>query len=522
MSLGLMLEAAAGRYGEKIALVSGERRLSYADLDKASNRVANALLKIGLNKGDRVAMLLPNSLEFVITYFGIIRAGAIAVPLDTNCKVAEYTSLIGDFLPKVLIGESLTLEPLAPVLSWFKSIEHVVDIDSRSNGQFLSYGEIMADSPAQRVEIEPEPDDIALITYTSGPSFSPRGAALTHQSLMTSAVVSADGFGQTGRDVMMLFALPLYHQFGLVAAMLASVYEGSTLVMVPGTGLSLGSFLAAIEREKGTMYLGIPYIYALLIDMAEKEGISNDLSSMRLWCSAGAPLPLDVARRFRRHYNYVLLDAWGLSETVCHITCAPVSGTRKPGSVGKVLHGWEVKVVDDNGRCLPPNRTGELVIRGPMMTRYYGNPEATAEIMRGGWLYSGDIGRVDEDGYVFITGRKKEMLIIKGQNVYPGDIEVVLSAHPKVAEVAALGIPDRLRGEVVGAVVSLKKGEVATEQELRRFCLERIASFKVPKQVMFLDSLPRTAAGKIDKESIRDRLSIPPIFSEEAISTVEG
>ena len=234
--------------------------------------------------------------------------------------------------------------------------------------------------------------------------------------------------------------------------------------------------------------------------------------------SAGAPLPIDTIKRCKQHYGFDILDCWGLTEAVCHVTCPPIDGSGKPGSVGKALPGWEVEVVDDNGRELPPNQAGEIIVRGPIMKGYYHNPQATAEIVKGGWLYTGDIGRVDEDGYLFITGRKKETIIVKGQNIHPSDIESVLYTHPKVAEAVVIGIPDELRGEVVGAVIALKEGEVATEQEIKKFCLERIASYRVPKQVIFLDSLPRTAAGKIDKGNIRDYLSIPSPFQGVVIS----
>lgn len=510
-----MLEETAGRYGGKTAIISGDHRLSYTALNEASNKVANALIELGVNKGDRVAMLQSNSPEFVVTYFGIVKTGAVAVPLDTNCKVAELIPPLSDSLPKVLVADSTNLEPLAPVLSRLKSIKHVIDVGAEHDSRFLSYRRIMATGSAQRLEVELEPEDVAHIAYTSGPSFHPKGAVLSHHCLLAEAAISAGGFHQTDKDTVMLFALPLYHAFGLVAVLLASVSKGSTVVMVPGTGLSISSFMAAIEKERGTMFLGVPYIFALLVDIAEKEGIKSDLSSIRLWCSAGAPLLVDVARRFKQHYGQDIVDAWGLTEAVCHVTCLPVNGSGKLGSIGKVLPGWEVKVVGDDGRELSPNQAGEMLIRGPLMKGYYNNPQATAEIIKDDWLYSGDIGKVDEDGYLFITGRKKDLIIIKGQNVCPGDIECVLSEHPKVAEAAVLGIPDTLRGEVVGAVVSLKRGETATEQEIRRFCLERMANYKVPKQVIFLDSLPRTAAGSIDKQSIRNRLSIPSIFSRD-------
>ena len=269
MSLKLMLEA-AGQYGGKTAIVSGDYRLSYSDLEQASNKVANALIEMGVNKGDRIAMLLSNSPEFVITYFGIVKTGAIAVPLDTKYHIDELVSLFDDCLPKILVTEGPTLETLVPVLPRFRSIRHVVDLSSKYEGRFPSYREIMATGSARRNEAGPEPDDIALIAYTSGPSFRPRGVMLSHQCLVTEAVISGDGFQQTDEDIMMLFALPLHHMFGLVAVLLASVYKGSTVVIVPGTGLSISSFMAAIEREKGTMFLGVPYMFALAVDIAEK------------------------------------------------------------------------------------------------------------------------------------------------------------------------------------------------------------------------------------------------------------
>jgi long-chain acyl-CoA synthetase len=518
MTLKLMLEGVAGRYGKKTAIVSDDFRLSYTDLDETSNKVANALIKLGVKKGDRIAMLLSNSLEFVVIYFGIVKMGAIPVPLDPRYRVGELASLFNDCLPKVLVAESSVLEPLVPALSGFKSIKHVIELGSKYKGRFPGYQEIIVVSSARRIDSEPASEDIALLLYTSASSFHPRGVMLSHRSLVMEAVMSAEGYQQTDKDIMMLFALPVYHVFGLVAVLLASINKASTVVIVPGSGLSINSFLAVIERERGTMWLGVPYIFALAVDMAEKEGIKNDLSSLRLCASAGAPLSVDIIRRFKQHYGFTLMDCWGLTEAVCHVTCSPIDGSEKLGSVGKALSEWEVRIVDGNGWELPPNQSGEVVVRGPIMKGYYNNPQATAEVIKDGWLYTGDIGMVNEKGNLFLTGRKKETIIVKGQNVLPIGIEEVLSMHPKVAEAAVIGIPDELRGEVVGAVVVLKKGEIATEQEIKRVCLENLASYKVPKQIIFMDSLPRTASGKIDKAGIRERLSIPPLFPEVAIS----
>ncbi|MFC1940644.1 class I adenylate-forming enzyme family protein [Chloroflexota bacterium] len=516
MSLKRMLEDVAARYGGKTAIILGDRRLSFAELDEASNRMANALIKMGVNKGDRVAILLPNSPEFAVTYFGIAKIGAIAALLDTNYKFDELASVFNDCLPEVLVTESPALEPLIPVLPRFQSIEHIIDLSPKYAGKFISYQEIMASSPAQRVNVEPGPEDIAHIGYTSGPSFYPRGIMLSHGQLVREANISGDGFQQTDNEMMILFALPLHHMFGFVAALLASLFKGSTVVIVPGTGLSIGSLMATIESVKGTMFLGVPYIFALMIDMAEREGIKNDLSSLRLCISAGAPLPIDTIQRFKRYFGFDIIDVWGLSEATCHVTCPSLNGTGKIGSAGKALPGWEVKIVDDKGRESPPGQAGEIIVRGLVMKGYYNNPQATAETIRDGWLYTGDIGKLDEEGNLFITGRKKDTIIVKGQNIYPGDIESVLSTHPEVVEAAVIGIPDALRGEIVGAAIRLKEGAAATEQEIKRFCLERIASYKAPKQVMFLDSLPRTATGQIDREGLRKRLLIPPVFPETA------
>ena len=321
-----------------------------------------------------------------------------------------------------------------------------------------------------------------------------------------------DGFQQTDKDVVMLYALPMYHVFGLVAVLLASLAKGSTVVIVPGTGLSISSFMAAIEREKGTVFFGVPYIFALAVDMAEKEGIKSDLSSLRVCSSSGDFLPASLSKRFRELYGFEILDCFALTEAVCHVTCPPLNGSGTPGSVGKALPGWEIKIVDDGGQEVAAMQAGEIVLRGPFMAGYYANPEATAETLKSGWLHTGDIGKMDEAGNLFIIGRKKDIIIVKGQNIHPGDVEAVLYQHPDVAEAAVIGIPDEMRGEVVGAVVSLKAGATATESDIKRLCLERLASYKVPKQLFFLASLPRSAAGNIDKGSIRRQLSLPSMF----------
>lgn len=510
-----MLEGVAARYGEKAAIILGDTRLSYSDLDKASNRVANTLKRLGVNRGDRVALLLTNSPELAVTYFGTVKLGAIGVPLDPKYKVAELASIFVDSLPKILVADSTTLESLAPYLSRFGSIEDIIEVGNEYKGQSLKYEEILASESSETLDVNISPGDIAWIGYTSGPSFDPRGVMLSHHSLLAEAIMSAEGYQQTDKDIMMLYALPMFHVYGMVASFLASIYRGSTVIMVPGTGLSIGSFMEAIEREKGTMFLGVPFIFSLAVQMAEKEGIKNDLSSLRLCASAGAVLPVEVKKRFKELYGFEILDCWGLTEAVCHLTCPPLNGHINIASVGKALSGWKLKVVDDEGRALPPNQSGEIIVSGPIMKGYYNNLRATGEVIKDGWLYTGDIGRFDNEGNLYITGRKKDTIIVKGQNINPGDIEGVLRGHPAVAEAIVIGIPDKLRGEIVGAIVSLKEGRTATEQELRQLCIEQLISYKVPKQIVFVDAMARTPDGRIDKNAVRAGLSIPPVFQEE-------
>jgi len=516
VSLGRMVGVVARRYGQKTALISNQRRLSYADLNEASNRLASALLKLGVGKGDRVAMLLGNSPEFAISFFGIIKTGAVAVLLDPKYKLGELTSLLAHSQPKVLLTESLTLEPLIPALPRFKCIQQVIDLSGQPKGQFLSYDELLASGSAAKTKSEPGPDDLAIIAYTSGPSFDPHGIMLTHQNIVTETEISAEGFALTDKDIVPLFALPLHHAVGLTIVVLTTIYHGGTIVMLPG--LSLPTLLGTLEKERATLLIGVPFIFALLVRHAEEEGIKYDLSSLRLCGSGGSPLPVEVSQRFKQLYGRHIAQFWGLTETTAHITCQAVDGSGVLGSIGKPLRGCEVKVVDDEGRALLPSQTGELICRGPLMKGYYHNPKATADVIKGGWLYTGDIGKIDSEGNIFITGRKKDIIIVKGQNISPSDIELVLSRHPKVAEVAALGIPDEAGGEVVGVSICLKAGTTATESEIKHFCLERLANYKVPKRVFFVDSMPKTNTGKIDKETLREFLSIPPIFPKVAVS----
>jgi len=489
MNLKLMLDEAVKRYGKKTAVAMGDSRLSYVKLDEASNKMANALIEMGVGRGDRVAMLLPNSPEFVTTYLGVVKIGAIAVPLDTKYKLAELASLFDDSQPRVLVAESPLLKPIAGSLPDFKSVTHVIEVGAEGEGQLLSYEQIMATGSAEPVAVEVDPEDIAHIAYTSGPSFNPRGVMMSHQALVREAAISGDGFRQTDKDIVVLFALPMHHAFGLVVVLLTAITKGSTVVILPG--LSISNLMEAIEKEKATIFMAVPFVHTLIVNAIEAEGIKRKLGSIRLWGTAGAAMPANISQKISHYLGFSAVDFWGMTESAAHVTCQSPEGGGKPGSVGKALPGWELKIVDDYGRELPPNQPGEIIVRGPMMKGYYNNPKATAGVIKSGWLYTGDIGRVDEEGWLFLSaGRKKDVIIAKGQNIYPSDIEKVLAGHPKVAEVGVVGIRDEVRGETPRAIIRLKPGEVATEQEIKKFCLERLANYKVPREIVFTNSLP--------------------------------
>jgi len=495
MNLKQILEQTAKQYGGKTAIVYGGDRLSYAELDEASNKIANALIGRGVEKGDRVAIVLPDVPEFVITFFGVVKAGGVAVRLNPKASIHELVSFFDDCEPKVLLADSSVIETLHPILPRLKYIKHIIDLSS--------YRQIIATTSAQRVEVEPEPGDIVDIAYTSGTTGRPKGIVLSHQTLMTAITVAANGLEQRDKDIVMHFALPFYHMFALLLVLLVPIYKGSTIVIVPG--LSISDLFKAIEKERGTIFHGVPSIYSLAINMVEGGEIKNDLSSLRLCLSAGAPLPVESMKRFKKYYGLAFVQAYGATEAPTTYSLSPLDGTSKLGSVGKLRPELEVKIVDENNKQLPPNQPGEIVLKGCVMNGYHNSPEATAEVVKDGWFYTGDIGRVD-DGYLFILGRKKDMIIVGGHNVYPVDIEDVLYQYPKVTEAAVVGIPDKLRGEAIRAVVSLKDGQVATEREIKQFCREHLTDYKVPREVVFVDSLPKTATGKIDKKPLRDSL----------------
>jgi long-chain acyl-CoA synthetase len=490
MDLRQILEGAAGRSPGRTAIIYEGRRITFAELEAEACRVAGGLVKLGVKKGDRVAMIQSSNPQFVTTFFGIMQAGGIAVPLDARYVADELASLFDDCRPKVLFVEDPPLESLKPAMPRYVSLTHIVNFAGMTGGRYIPYKELLTAGPTPGVSNDP--DDAAVISYTGGPTLRPHGVVLSHRSIGTEAVNSAAVFRQTEDDVLLQFALPFYHQFGLTAVLLASIHKGSAIATVPGTGRSIHSFMQAVEREKGTMYMGVPYIYSLMINVARREGIKHDLSSLRLCISGGAPLEPVVIDLFRQHYGFKILDIYGQTESVSQITVSPIDGTGPVGSSGKPMPCWEIKIFDENDNELPPDQEGEIVARGPVMTGFYNRPAATARALRNGWLHTGDIGRLDRDGFLFITARQRRMLILKGQNIFPEDIEAVLVSHPAIAAAKVLGVSDIIRGETVKALVRLEPGKTASEAEIRQYCQGRMADYKLPRDIEFVKVMPES------------------------------
>jgi long-chain acyl-CoA synthetase len=490
MNLDVILENAAEKFKDKTAIIIGERHVSFTSLEKDANIVAQALIKMGVKSGDRVAMIQGSNPEFAAVFFGVMKAGGVAVPLDSRYVADELCILFNDCRPRVLFIEDPPLESLLPSLKRFKSIEHIITVDTKYDRQFDSYQQILTGNSPSPVKVATRPEDIAIISYTGGPTQKPHGVALSHQSIYTEVVNSAETVRQTEKDVMIQFALPTYHQFGLTAVLLGSLYKGNTVVEIPGTGRSIESFMEAVEREKGTIYMGVPYIYSLMINVARRTGIKHNLSSLRLLVSGGAPLEPVIINQFKKSCGLNIIDIYGQTESVCHITVMPLDGSGKPGSSGKAMPCWEMKIFDDRDKELPSGREGEIVVRGPVMSGFHNKPEATARALRNGWLHTGDIGYMDEEGFLFITARKRRMMILKGQNVFPADIEEILETHPDIAEAKVMGKPDIVRSETITAMVRFKPGKTLTEQEIRQYCQGRMADYKLPKEIIITDKLP--------------------------------
>ncbi len=496
-SLADNLIAAARRHPERPALRLDGTAITYAELDEATARVAGRLLAGGLEPGDRVGSMLPNVPEFAIAYYGVLRAGGVVVPMNVLLKQREVAFYLGDAQAKL-------------VFAWHAMADEAIDGAAQAGAECVVVepsefaGLLEAAEPAGEIA-ECAAGDTAVILYTSGTTGKPKGAQLTHANLSVNADVSRLLFSLEAEDVV-LGALPLFHAFGQTCGLNTAVAAGASLALIPR--FDAGHALEVIEQHRVTVFEGVPTMYAALLHHPERDRF--DVSTLRMCVSGGAALPVELLREFERTFECVILEGYGLSETSPVACFNHPDRERSPGSIGTPVEGVEMKLVDLHRRDSAPGEVGEIAIRGHnVMKGYWNRPDATAEaIDPDGWFYSGDMARVDADGRYFIVDRKKELIIRGGYNVYPREIEEVLYEHPAVREAAVIGIPHVDLGEEVAAAVALRDGMYATESEIREFVKTNVAAYKYPRQVWFVDELPKGPTGKVLKREIQ-----PPVVS---------
>jgi len=508
LNIAIMLRESALANPDKPLCHINEMSFTYAQVDEISGRVASALLATGLERGDKVALQLPNLPQFLFTYFGLMKAGLVMVPLNPLLRAPEVAYHLQDSDSKVLITfEMFAEEAYAGAMQATEATgraitTYVVNLpgsDVRPEGS-KHYDELYFADDTRDV-VPTGGDETAVLLYTSGTTGKPKGAELTHLNLYMNCTIAGELFEFRDDDIGVA-VLPLFHVFGLSSVLNTTVRYGGTLVLIPR--FELEPVVEAIAKHRCTIFSGVPTMYFGLLHM---DTSGKDLSSLRVGVSGGAAIPGEVIRAFEAKFpGCVVLEGYGLSESTSTTTFNVNAEQRKVLSIGKPVWGVEVRVVDEADQPLPvgADHVGEIVIRGHnIMKGYYKNPEATAEAFKGGWFHTGDLAYQDEDGYLFIVDRKKDLVIRGGYNVYPREVEEVLYEHPAIAEAAVIGRPDPKLGEEVLAYVALKPGAEVTPDELVAFTKQRLAAYKYPREVRVVDALPKGATGKILKKELR-------------------
>src|SRR4051812_591204 len=477
-SLAQQLTDTAARHGDRPAIKLDDAELTYAAFDEGASRVAGMLRERGLEPGDRVGLMLPNVPYFPVIYYGILRAGGVVVPMNVLLKGREVNFYLSDPGAKHLFA-------------WHDFASAAQDGAEQASAEAIivapgEFEQLLQQAPSTPENADREGDDTAVILYTSGTTGTPKGAELTHDNLYRNAEVTARTLAKATEEDVVLGALPLFHAFGQTCAMNVAVLAGACLTLIPR--FAGDKALEIIKRDSVTCFEGVPTMYHALLG----AGGDHDVSSLRLCISGGAAMPVEIMRQFEEEFGCIILEGYGLSETSPVASFNHPHRERKPGSIGTPIEGVEMKLID-----------GEIAIRGHnVMKGYWNKPDATEKALSDGWFLTGDVARVDDDGYYFIVDRKKDMIIRGGYNVYPREIEEVLYEHPAVSEAAVIGVPDESMGEEVGAAVVLKEGAEATADDIRAYVKERVAAYKYPRKIWFPDELPKGPTGKILKREI--------------------
>jgi long-chain acyl-CoA synthetase len=492
-NLARILTETAERNGDHTAFKLDDIELSYSMLDEGSARVAGLLKAKGLEAGDRVGLMMPNVPYFPAIYYGILRAGGIVVPMNVLLKGREVAFYLDDPGAKLLFA-------------WADFAEAAEAGAEKAGAEVIlvkpgDFEKLLAEQEPDRGMADKSADDTAVILYTSGTTGKPKGAELTHANLYRNSAGVSQKLGEMSEDDVLLGALPLFHSFGQTCTMNSAVSVGATVTMLPR--FDPDKALDIIARDTVTIFQGVPTMYNAMLH--SKSCDSADCSTLRLCMSGGAAMPAELMREFEEKFGCMILEGYGLSETSPVASFNHPDRERKPGSIGTPIEGVEMQVWDDDGNELQQGEVGEIVIRGHnIMKGYWNREEANKEaITADGWFRTGDMAKVDEDGYFFIVDRKKDLIIRGGYNVYPREIEEVLYEHPAIQEAAVVGVPHDELGEEVGAAVVLKEGESVDADELKSYVKEQVAAYKYPRKIWFVDELPKGPTGKILKREIK-------------------
>ncbi|MHA7837720.1 MAG: long-chain-fatty-acid--CoA ligase [bacterium] len=497
LNLGTILQAHAHERPEAPVLRAGDLELDYGQLDRAARGIATSLRVRGIEPGDRVALLVPNVPEFTMAYFGILYAGATVVPINVLAAGSEVAYFLEDSGARLLIAHPL-FEEAARTGASAAGVPVALAVPGETDD---TVGGMATAEPVETLH-PTSPQDTAVILYTSGTTGKPKGAELTHSSLLLNCTVVVPGLVPHADDAHRALAtLPLFHTFGQTVIQNGMIATGGSLTLLPR--FTPAEAFELIERDRITIFAGVPTMYFALLH--HRGDRAHDISSLKVCLTGGAPMPVEVMGAFEEKFNVEILEGFGLSETSPVSSFNVIGKPRKAGSIGYPVWGVEMSIRDDADEPLPEGERGEICIRGHnVMKGYLGRPDATKEALRNGWFHSGDIGYRDEDGCYWIVDRKKDMILRGGFNVYPREVEEVLYEHEAVAEAAVIGVPHESHGEEVKAVVALAPGAIVSPDELREFCKERLAAYKYPRLIEIVDELPKGPTGKILKRKLRD------------------
>lgn len=504
----------AERHGDKTALTFYGTEFSFLRLLALAEKMAASLAAAGVKKGDRVALMLPNCPQYIISFFGVVKLGAIVTQLNPMYVEREIEYILKDSGAETIVVYSDMYDRVKSVLP-ASSLKNVIVVDFKGEPAGLepghqSFGDFLGRDvpPAPEVEIDLA-EDVAALQYTGGTTGVSKGAMLTHRNLVANVQQALDLFiddpGAFSNNQKVMGILPMFHIFGLTCVMLFGIRQGLNQLLLPR--FDPKEVIDLVRENRPVMFSGVPTMF-MALNSSSVDLLQNRFGEVRTYNSGGAALPVNLKRSFEEKTGRPLFEGYGLSEAspVTHFN-PPFTGAGREGSIGVPVPSTDARIVDpETGeREMPVGEPGELIIKGPqVMKGYWQMAEETAKTLRNGWLYTGDMARMDEDGYFYIVDRKKDMIVASGYNVYPREIEEVLFEHPDVAEAVAVGVPDEYRGESVKAFVVKKPGSAVTEEEIQTFCAERLAPYKTPKAVEFRDELPKSTVGKLLRRVLAD------------------